>query len=417
MASGRVPATLVHEWARWPVADQLTILNALLADGSTTSLHIVDGVVAAHGGEPAQGARVLDAAGRLVLPAMAEAHAHLDKAFLAEIVPNPTGDLMGAITSIEAHRHLITEADTARRAERAARLIAANGATAIRTHADLTLDNHLTSVSALLAVREALQPVVRIEVFALAGGPTIGPEGAEQRALLREAVAMGIDGIGGCPHLEPDPVAANDVFLELAAEAGLPVDLHTDETLDPARFALDDLSTRVVATGFPHLVTASHCVSLGMQPIGEQARVAEQLAAAGISVVALPSSNLFLQGRQHQQAMPRGLTAVAALRAAGVNVAAGADNLQDPFNPVGRGDCLETASLMVMAGHALPHDAYAMVSTHTRQMMGLPVAGTAIGQVADLVVIPAATTREAIASGPAGRIVLRAGHVVSGGGS
>lgn len=395
------------------MADQLTILNALLPDGSVTSLHIVDGVVAAHGGDAPDGPRVLDAGGRLVLPAMAEAHAHLDKAFLAEIVPNPTGDLMGAINGIESHRHLITEADTERRAERAARLIAANGATAIRTHADLTLENRLTSVRALLAVREALRSIVRIEVFALAGGPSIGPEGAEQRALLREAVAMGIDGIGGCPHLEPDPIAANDVFLELAAEAGLPVDLHTDETLDPTRFALDDLSTRVLATGFPHLVTASHCVSLGMQPLAVQQRVAEQVAAAGINVIALPSSNLFLQGRDHQQAMPRGLTAVAALRAAGANVAAGADNLQDPFNPVGRGDCLETASLMVMAGHVLPDDAYAMVSARTRQMMGLPRAGTDIGQVADLVLVPAASTREAIATGPVGRTVVRAGTVIA----
>lgn len=395
------------------MADRLTLLNALLPDGTTTSVHVQDGIVVAHGGAAEAGDRILDAAGRLVLPAMAEAHAHLDKAFLAEIIPNPTGDLMGAITSIESHRHLITQADTARRAERAARLIAANGATAIRTHADLTVDNRLTSIGALLAVREALKSIVRIEVFALAGGPTIGSAGATQRALIREAVAMGIDGIGGCPHLEPDPVVANDVFLELAAEAKLPVDLHADETLDPTRFALDDLSTRVVATGFPHLVTASHCVSLGMQPLAVQQRVAEQVAAAGISVVALPSSNLFLQGRQHQQAMPRGLTAVAALRAAMVNVAAGADNLQDPFNPVGRGDCLETASLMVMAGHVLPGDAYDMVSARTRQLMGLAPAGPWVGHVADLVLVSANSTREAIAAGPAGRIVLRAGHLVS----
>jgi len=393
-----------------PVAD-LTITNALLTDGHVTTLHIVDGIVV-H--EPAKGATTLDAAGRLVLPAMAEAHAHLDKAFLSETIPNPTGDLMGAIINIEAARHRITEADTEMRAERAARLIAANGATAIRTHADLTEANGLTSIKALLRVRDRLADIVRIEVFALCGWPSIGDSGTQQRELVREAVALGIDGIGGCPHLEDDPVAANDNFLAMAAEAGLPVDLHTDETLDPTRFALEDLADRVLRTGFPHRVAASHCVSLVMQPEAVQQRVAKKLATAGISVIALPSTNLFLQGREHSVGTPRALTPVNVLRAAGVNVAAGADNLQDPFNPVGRGDCLETAALMIMVGHVLPPDAYTMVTGAVRRIMGLQPAGTSPGNVADLVILPAATVREAIAFAPSGRIVIRSGQIVSG---
>ena len=391
----------------------LTILHALLADGTTTSLRIVDGLIASTGGPALDGDDVLDAAGRLVLPAMAEAHAHLDKAFLAETVPNPTGDLMGAIIAMEAHRGSITLADTEARAERAARLMLANGATVIRTHADLTTSNGLMSVEALVRVRERLRGLVDVQVIALNGWPSLGPEGADQRALLRDAVAQGIDGVGGCPHLEDDPDAANDLFLELAADAGLPVDLHTDETLDPQRFALPHLARRVLATGFPHGVTASHCVSLGMQPEPLQHQVAALVAHAGISVVALPSSNLFLQGRDRQHAMPRALTAVRALREAGVNVAAGADNLQDPFNLVGRGDCLETAALMVMAGHLLPEAAYHSVSGATRIALGLPRAGTEVGDAADLVLLPAATVREAVAFGPAGRVVLTAGRVVS----
>ncbi len=393
-----------------PVAD-LTILNALLADGTVTTLHIADGIVV---DKVVIGAPTLDAAHRLVLPAMAEAHAHLDKAFLAETVPNPTGDLMGAIINIEAARDRLTEADTEVRAERAARLIAANGATAIRTHADLTDANGLTSINALLRVRDRLTDLVRIEVFALCGWPSSGAAGANQRALLHEAVALGIDGIGGCPHLEDDPIAANDNFLAMAVHAGLPLDLHTDETLDPARFSLEDLAERVLRTGFPHRVTASHCVSLVMQPEAVQQRVAEKLAAASISVVALPSSNLFLQGRDHRVGTPRALTPVGLLAAAGVNVAAGADNLQDPFNPVGRGDCLETAALMIMAGHVLPPNAYDMVSGAVRRMMGVGSVGTSPGDVADLVVMPAHTVREAIAFAPHHRVVIRGGQIVDG---
>ncbi|MDO8389257.1 MAG: amidohydrolase family protein [Actinomycetota bacterium] len=390
----------------------LFIDHALLADGRTTSLRLADGRVHSVAMPAQPGDRVLDARGGLLLPAMAEAHAHLDKAFLSETVPNPTGDLMGAILAMEAHRDRITQADTEVRAERAARLIAANGATAIRTHADLTTTNGLMSVHALLAVRDRLRELVTIEVFALCGWPSIGSAGADQRALLREAIAMGIDGVGGCPHLEGDPAEANELFLAMAAEAGLPVDLHTDETLVPERFALEDLADRVLASGFPHRVAASHCISLGVQLSSVQHRVAEKVAAAGISVIALPSSNLFLQGRDQQQAMPRALTALRALRDTGVNVAAGADNLQDPFNPVGRGDCLETASLMVTAGHQLPEQAYHAVSDAVRTLMGLHAAGTEVGAVADLVLLPASSVREAIAFAPPGRTVIRAGSVV-----
>lgn len=350
-------------------------------------------------------AQALTDDGYLVLPAFAEPHAHLDKAFLAERVENRTGDLLGAIAAMELARPSITLDDTIERAERAARLLAANGCTAIRTHVDLTPTGGLTSVKALIEVRRRLCSLVDIQVAALCAWPSIGPEGAEQRALLRDAVAMGIDVIGGCPHLETDPIAANESFLTLAAEAGLPLDLHTDETLNPAMCALDDLAQRVIASGFPHGVTASHCVSLSLQPVARQCEVAEKVAAAGITVIALPHTNLFLQGRDCRVATPRAVTAVRALRDAGVNVAAGADNLQDPFNPVGRGDPLETAGLMIMAAHALPAEALEMVTGAARRAMGL-------GPSADFVGIRASTIREAIAFGPPDRVIIRDGSVL-----
>lgn len=394
------------------MAASLTITNALLPDGSTSTVAVRNGMVVGIGSiEP--DAEVLDAAGRLVLPAPAEAHAHLDKAFLAETVPNPKGDLWGAIEAMDAHFDSITPADIRRRAERAARLIAANGATVIRTHADLTQRNGLDAVTALIDVREALRHIVTIQVVALCDFPFSGAAGANARALLREAVAAGVDLVGGCPHLEDDPRAATDAYLAEAALAGLPLDLHTDETLDPAKSSLGHLAEVVLATGFEHGVTASHCVSLGVQALDEQRRIAALAAEAGIHVVALPASNLFLQGRDHPTATPRGITAVRPLLDAGVNVAAGWDNLQDPFNPMGRGDCLETASMMVMAAHVLPHEAYHSVANGARRACGLADAGPFVGGVADLLLIRASNEREAMASASADRVVVRAGEVLS----
>lgn len=355
-----------------------------------------------------------DLSGRMLLPAPVEPHAHLDKAFLAETIVNPTGDLIGAIEAMRANRHLLTVDETVERAERAARLMAANGYVAVRTHADVTSEHGLTSIEALSEVKSRLVDVIDIEIAALCGWPVTGAVGADQRALLRAAVETGADLVGGCPHLEHlrgdgTIESATEIFLQVAADNGLPVDLHTDETLDPASNGLDVLARHVLA-GFDQPVTASHCVSLGQRPMAEQQATSEQVAAAGISVVALPHTNLFLQGRGSTP-MPRALTGVEALRRAGANVAAGADNLQDPFNPVGRACAFETAGLMIMTTHLLAPDAWATVSTKSAAALRRAgAAGLVVGAPADLLAIPAHTVREAIATAPSDRWRWRAGR-------
>jgi cytosine deaminase len=229
--------------------------------------------------------------------------------------------------------------------------------------------------------------------------------------LLADALDAGADLVGGCPHLEQYSgegtfESATDILLQIAVDHGRAVDLHTDETLDPSANGLDLLARRVLE-GFPHPATASHCVSLGQQPPEQQRATAERAAAAGVSVIALPHTNLFLQGRQCTP-MPRGLTAIEVLMAAGVNVAAGADNLQDPFNPVGRACPFETAGLMIMTSHLLPEAAWRSVSGAAGTAIGKPVA-LEVGRRADLVAVRATTLREAIAFGPSDRVVWHRG--------
>jgi len=339
----------------------------------------------------------------LILPAAVEPHAHLDKAFLADVVTNETGDLVGAIEAMSAARARLNLAETTERAERAARQLAANGYRAVRSHADVTVDGGLTSVEALVEVRRRVAGLIDVQIVALAGHPVCGDEGADQRALLRDALGAGADLVGGCPHLEPSATApATDVLMQIATEFGCGVDLHTDETLDPAADGLSDLAQFVLRTGFEAPVTASHCVSLGMRDESEQRRIAELVCSARIGVVALPATNLYLQGRGHQAAMPRGLTAVRALRDAGVTVAAGADNVQDPFNPLGRLCPFETAGLMILTAHLLPDDAWQTVSTAAAAVVGVELG------VDDVIEVAASSVREAIALGGPDRVVRRA---------
>jgi cytosine deaminase len=372
-------------------------------------VRIIDGVISEVGDLEAQpNESTEDLTGHVLLPAAVEPHAHLDKAFLAERITNETGDLMGAITSMQANRHLLDVAETIERAERAARLMAANGYHAVRTHADTTVEHGLRSIEALGEVKRRVSDVIDVEVVALCGWPMTGSVGADQRALLHDAMQAGADVVGGVPHLEATGSREpTEILLQIATDHEASVDLHTDETLDPTALGLVDLAEMKLA-GFEHAATASHCVSLGMQDAATQQRISELVAQAGIPVIALPHTNLFLQGRGRAP-MPRGLTAVAALRAAGATVAAGADNLQDPFNPVGRACPFETAGLMVMAAHLRPHEAWSSVSSESAVATGIAPVLVAPGSSAHLVAVRADTVREAIAFGPADRIVWRYG--------
>jgi cytosine deaminase len=252
-----------------------------------------------------------------------------------------------------------------------------------------------------------------VQFVALVHTPMTGPGSEPNVQALYDCAELGAQVMGGCPHLEPDPVGAIDVAIDAAEARSAMIDLHTDETLDPNVLTLRDLARRVDARGFDAGVAASHCVSLGVQPPEVQAEAAAEVAAAGIAIVTLPQTNLYLQGRDQPTATPRGLTALRALLDADVLVAAGGDNVQDPFNLVGRSDPLETAALLVMAGHLMPDDAFDLVSNNVRRMMGLPPVTFQPGSPADFVAIDAPSIRGAIADAPADRIVIHAGRVVA----
>jgi len=179
------------------------LTGAKLLDGVVTDVLMIDGTITAVGDhlDVPGDAEIVDLAGYMLLPSGVEPHAHLDKAFLAELVVNQTGDLYGAIEAMKASRHLTNREDTIERAERAARLMAANGFSAIRSHADTTQENRLESIEALAEVKRRVADVIDLEIVTLSSWPVTGAAGAAQRSLLAEALDAGADLVGGCPHL------------------------------------------------------------------------------------------------------------------------------------------------------------------------------------------------------------------------
>lgn len=397
------------------MASSILFSNAQLIDGSIVDIATDNGLIAWIGptnNSPVVSIQNVNLKGYILSSAFVEPHAHLDKAFLADRISNPDGDLMGAIKGLEEVRTTITHQDIVDRATRAVKLMSQNGVTSIRTHADTTLSGGLSSVLALLEVKKNCAHFMDIQVAMLLEWPVTGAAGKERQALAREAVSAGVDVIGGCPHLDPDPRGAVEFLLALAIDAQLPLDLHADENMRTDSSDLEHLADIVIRDNVSHQMNASHCVSLSTRPEADIDLIAAKVATAGITITALPQTNLFLQERGVSTKPARAITPIHRLQQAGVVVAAGADNLQDPFNLVGRGDPLEIASLLMVSAQVTALQALQMVSSNAHTAVHGVTSSLAVGEPADFTAIPATNLRESIAMGPPDRIVVYGGVVI-----
>ncbi|MEV0930462.1 amidohydrolase family protein [Streptomyces phaeochromogenes] len=363
----------------------LLLCGARLTDGRTVDVRLGGGrieAVGTAGSLTAHSARV-DLTGYLLLPAPAEPHAHGDTALSAD------GD--GPV-SYEAH-------EVQRRTTEAALLQLGHGATALRSHVRVGDVQGLGSMAAVLQARRALRGLAELTVVAMPRVLT-GLAGADGLAILRDAVKMGASVVGGCPDLDPDPTGYVEAVLEVASEHGCPVDLHTDGD-DPARLA----RLAAMAGGLRPGVTLGPCGGLGRLPSEVASRAADQLAAAGVSVVCLPQGGCSGVDR-------RGTAPVRLLRAAGVRVAAGSGALRDVSNPVGRGDPLEAAYLLASRYGLRAGDAYDAVSSSARAALGLPEVRVEAGFPAELLAVRG-DRLDAALSLAYSRIVVHRGRVVA----
>lgn len=363
----------------------LLLCGARLTDGRTVDVRLSGGrieAVGTPGSLGSRGARV-DLAGYLLLPAPAEPHAHADSALSAD-GPGPVS---------------YTTEDVQRRATEAALLQLGHGATALRAHVRIGDVQGLASLEAVLQARRSLRGLADLAAVAVPRVLT-GVAGADGLAMLRDAVKMGASVVGGCPDVDPDPAGYVEAVLEVAAEHGCPVDLHTDGD-DPARLA----RLAAMAGGLRPGVSIGPCGALGRLPADAQGRVADQLAAAGVTVMCLPQGGC--GGTEVGSVAP-----VRLLRSAGVRIAAGSGALRDLANPVGRGDPLEAAYLLASQGGLRPSEAYRAVSEAAREAMGLSAVRVEAGFPAELLAVRGERL-SGVLSLAYSRIVVHRGRVVA----
>ena len=340
---------------------------------------------------------------RLALPAFADLHLHADRAFARG--PRPPRSLADAVELVREIKLAATEETVRERAARLFERALKHGSLRLRTHVDVDEVIGERALHGVLAARAAVAGTLDVEIVAFATN-SCDPATADGEARLRAAVAEGADLLGGVPAFHADPVSSVERLLDLAAELDRPVDVHVDEASTPDGFTLETLADATVAHGLEGRVTASHACALAVIDAAAARRTIEKVAAAGITVIALPALNLYLQGRGDGTPRVRGLTLVRELLAAGAPVRFGSDNVSDVFYPYGDADPLEAAWLAALAAQLDDEGAVLAGVCDGRSRL-------AVGDPADLVVVDAPSVQDALARRPGGRTVVRAGRIVS----
>ncbi|MDI3404981.1 amidohydrolase family protein [Streptomyces cavernicola] len=410
----------------------LLLRNARLeAAPDPTDVLVRDGRIHAIGPRPddrldaqlPDGAEEFDCAGRVVLPGFVESHLHPDKALLDLTHPHPAGTLADAIRVTAELKAGFTHDEVRARAEQVLRMCVTQGTTTLRAHPDVDPVAGLTGLDVMLELRDTWAELIDLQVVAFPQEGILKAPGTIE--LLHRALAAGADAVGGCTYgeLSPDLCRRHvEIVLDLAVEYGVPADLHADFADDGAdpRFALAEfIAEQTAARGLGGRVALGHATSLGGRPPGERRAALKALAEAGVAVVPLPATDLFLGGRGDTTAVRRGLAPVRELWDAGVLTACSSNNIRNAFTPYGTGDVLDTALLLARLGHlAGPADlrrVLRMVTYDAARVVGLPEAdyGTHVGAVADLVVVDTEDVDGVLIERPVRTAVIKSGRIVA----
>lgn len=362
----------------------------------------------------------IDAQGRAAIPGLIEAHLHLDKALLHRRLPARFGTLDEAIRVTGILKSRQEREDVLDRSRQVLDMAIRNGTTAVRAHPDVDLIQGLIGVETLLALKDEYDSLLDLQIVAFPQEGILKSKGTYE--LMIDALRMGADVVGGCPYNElnwDDTRRHIDIVFELAQRFGAPIDMHADfadDTSDQRFAAISYIARRTIDTGYQGRVSLGHVTSLGALDNDALAPVIEQIRLAGISIVTLPATDLYLGGRKDTQNPRRGLTPVKALHSAGVNVAYSSNNVRNAFTPFGKADMLQIGNLLAhVAQFGVPEHQQAILDMGTynaARAIGLAQDyGIAVGKQADLIILDTFRVADALLDIPPRLWVIKRGRI------
>jgi cytosine deaminase len=392
----------------------LILEECRLPDGTLADIGCRDGRVVEQGAlrDHAAAQRVA-CDGRIVTPGLVESHIHLDKALLSDRTPSVEGTLEEAIRITGEAKQRFTVEDIRARARAVLDAAVRHGTTSMRSHVEVDPIVALKGLEALLPLKVEYAPALDLQLCAFAQEGVFRMPGTEQ--LLAEALRRGADLIGGCPYTDADGHAQIDVIFQLAREFGVDADFHVDFFDEPEHLHLRYIIEQAMRWGWQDRVAVGHCTELGALPPMDLVPIADGLKGAGIGVITLPATDLYLMGRKDTHRIRRGLTPVKRLREAGVNVVAATNNVRNAFTPVGNANLLLMGFLLTVGAHMGTErerrEVLDMLTVDPARLLRLPPCGPAPGLQADLVVWDAKRLDDLVAAQAAPWVVVKRGRI------
>ncbi|MDM7969053.1 MAG: amidohydrolase family protein [Paracoccaceae bacterium] len=359
-------------------------------------------------GITAPGIATEDAGGAIATPGLVEAHTHLDKTVMGMgWYENAVGTDLRSMINNERRARRELGLDPARQSMRHALALVGNGTTHIRSHVDVDTDNGLSVLEGVLNTRDTLRGVVEIEIAAFPqSGLMIRPGTLE---LLDEAMAMGADLVGGLDPcgIDRDPKGHLDAIFALADKHGRGIDIHLHEPGDMGAFSLELILERTAALGMKGKVAVSHAFCLGMPDWNRVEVLLVELAEQDVAILTTGAPS-------------REVPNLKRVRGAGLRMGAGCDGVLDTWNPWNRPDMLDRARIVAQKNNlradvdlALALD---LVTTGGAAVMGVMDHRLAVGNPADLALLPGRTLAEAVAMGGPVQLTVKGGRVTGRGG-
>ncbi len=344
-------------------------------------------------------ARVIAADGCLLLPGLVETHVHLDKTCILDRCPAAEGSVAEAVRLTSKAKAGFTPEDVYARGKRTLERAIGWGTTRMRTHVEVDPGIGLRGFEGVQQLARDYAWAMDIELCVFPQEGLLNNPGTD--ALLVEGLRRGARVIGAVPYIDTDPRGQIDRIFAIAHEWDVDIDMHLDMGDTPEGMQVEYVCRKADEYGWGGRVAVGHVTQMSLVPPARFAALAATLARAGVAVTVLPATDLYLMGRTHDHAVPRGVVVAEPLRAAGVVCSIATNNVLNPFTPYGDANLLRMANLYANVCHvARPAElagCLQMVTTDAARLMRVPEYGVQVGAPADLVLLNATDAAAAVA--------------------
>ncbi|GBE14648.1 MAG TPA: N-acyl-D-amino-acid deacylase [Proteobacteria bacterium] len=402
----------------------LLLRNARVSDDQDlTDISVEDGVITGVAPQILSGEdiEIIDIQGHVVIPSLVESHLHPDKALLEERMPNVSGTLAEAIHNTGVLKAKYTLDDVIERAETVLRWSMMYGSTIMRAHPDVDPIAKLLGVQALLELRKKYAGYLDLQIVVFPQEGIIkAPDTLE---LMEEGIRLGADVVGACPYNETDLNDTNrhlEIVFKMAEKHGLPLDMHvdfTDDVDDPRYMTTETICDMTTAYGMQGKVALGHVTTLGALDVDKHGPLFDKIAKADVTIMPLPATDIYLNGRKDKKNVRRGMAPVQALLQHGVNVVFASNNIRNAFTPFGNGNLLPIGYLLAETHHMgsaeQQREVLKMATYNAAKCLGIEdTYGIAKGKKADLVVFDSSRLCDVIQDQPLALYVIKGGRVV-----